>query len=683
VRIATDIGGTFTDLAYVDDGQLGLAKASSTPPNFDVGVLAALDKASGIDPARVVSFVHGSTLVINALTERSGVTTALLTTSGFRDILDIGRANRPDLYNLMYVKPTPMVPRHLRYEVRERMDYNGAVLTPLEEDDVLRAVEEATGKGARAIAVCFLHSYANPAHELRAAEVIKSAHPELVVTTSHDVTMEWREYERTSTAVLNAYVQPIVADYIERLEGGLASKGIAGKRFIMQSSGGSMSFRRACESPITMVESGPVGGVTGAAVIGKLIGIPDVVTMDIGGTTAKTSLIRDGEVPVTTDYRIERTPTWPGYPIKVPVVDIVEIGAGGGSIAGFDEAGKLMVGPKSAGAVPGPACYPEGGKLPTVTDANLIVGRINPEFFLGGEIPVSPERARQAMTLIGEPLSMSAEEAALGVIRLANANMVSAIKLVSVRRGHDPRDFALVAFGGGGSMHASELARALRIGQVVIPPAPGHFSAWGMLMTDVRRDWVRTRLLRPAEVNPDVLNGIWDELERTAGEYLTEEGAEGGDQRLTRSVELRYKGQEHTVKVAMPGGRLEEQDLDEVAGAFNAAHQRQYTFSLDTSIEYVTFHLTAFSTVANPEIPRLERRTGGGAEGALKGTRAVHFDHAGVHETPIYDRLRLLADDAIEGPAVIEEPAASTVVFPDQRVTVDEWGNLIIHTEAS
>jgi N-methylhydantoinase A len=681
LRVATDIGGTFTDLVFLDtsDGSIGLAKASTTPPDFERGVVDALEKARIDAASDVVSFAHGTTVVINALTERKGSVTALITTAGFRDVLEITRANRPDLFNLRFAKPAPFVERALRFEVRERLSYRGEVLVELDADDVRRATEAAVAAGAEAIAICFLHSYANPEHERRCAEIVRRTAPGVAVTMSHEISMEWREYERTSTAVLNAYVQGVAARYIDRLGGELDARGIRRQRFVMQSSGGTASFDRAKARPITLVESGPVAGIMGAAIIGETIGRPDVIALDIGGTTAKTSLIEHGKVKVTTEYRIGWEPASPGYPVKVPVVDIVEIGAGGGSIAWLDDAMGLHVGPRSAGAVPGPACYPNGGGEPTVTDANLIAGRIDPAYFLGGEIAVSVERARAAMSRIAEPLGVDVDEAALGVIRVANANMVNAIKLVSVRRGHDPRDFDLVAFGGGGSMHAAALASELRIARVIIPRAPGLFSAWGMLMTEERGDWVRTHVAQTDAVPLAELDGIWGELERSALEYFEADGAQADGVVLTRSADMRYKGQEHTVKVPVAAGAVGEAELAAVQDRFAALHERQYTFRLDVPVEFVNFHMTALRPHADSRVLQPRRRDGD-VGAALRGHRRVHFDHDGRHEAAIYEREALPTGRTVEGPAVIEEPAASTLVFPGQRFTLDDWSNVVIET---
>jgi N-methylhydantoinase A len=683
VRVATDIGGTFTDLVYVDEetGEFSLGKESSTPPNFEKGVIDALTTAGIDESSDVWSFVHGSTVVINAITERRGGLTALITTRGFRDVLEISRSNRPDLYNLRYAKPAPFVERYLRFEAGERVAHDGQVVRPLDEADVAAAVKRAVEHGVTAIAICFLHAYANPSHERRCAEIVREIAPEIFVTMSHEITMEWREYERTSTAVLNGYVQKTTATYIEKLRSSLEERGITERLFVMQSSGGTMPFEEAKRAPINLLESGPVGGVIGASVIGKLIGQPNVIALDIGGTTAKTSLIENGEVKITTDYRIERTPASPGYPVKVPVVDIVEIGAGGGSIAWLDKANGLNVGPQSAGAVPGPACYPEGGDQPTVTDANLIAGRIAPDYFLGGRIDVSVDRAKKAMETIAGPLGMSVEEAAIGVIRLANAKMMNAIKLVSVRRGYDPREFDMVAFGGGGSMHASAIATELKMARVIVPPAPAHFSAWGMLMTDLRADWVRTRVTTVRDSTVDEINGIYAEMEQTARDHFAAIGIGTDRLHVTYLGDMRYKGQEHTVRVSLPG-TVDAQDIAAVTERFHEMHEHSYTFRLDAPVEFVNFHLTAFGAVEKPKIATLPDPDGG-IEAALKGEREVDFDKHGRHTAAIYGRSALGAGLTIEGPAVVEDPAASTVVFPGQTLHVDEWGNLLIETGAT
>lgn len=685
MRIATDIGGTFTDLVHLDEdtGEIGLAKASTTPPFFERGVLDALAGAGMHQAEDVSSFIHGTTVVINTVTERTGAKTASIATRGFRDVLDITRSNRPGLYDLRYRKPQGFVPRHLCFEATERLSHRGVELVPLSEDDVLRAIELMRDEGVEAVAVCFLHAYVNPEHEIECGKILARGFPEVSVTLSHEVTREWREYERTSTAVLNAYVRPRTRSYLDALECGVDQLGIRDGLYVMHSGGGMMSFGQARATPINLLESGPVAGVVGAVAIGALTGHEDIIAFDVGGTTAKTSLVEAGEMKVTTEYRIDRTPFSPGYPVKIPVVDIVEIGAGGGSIAWLDATGVLNVGPRSAGAVPGPACYPDGGDKPTVTDANLIAGRINPSFFLGGRIAVSVARARNAMASVASPLGLDIDTTAMGVIKLADAKMVNAIRLVSVRRGHDPRDFALVAFGGGGSLHAAAMAMELQIGTVIVPPAPGHFSAWGMLMTDLQLNVVQTRVLRSDEIDASVLSETWEALEAEATERLEGEGrVDARAMRAVRAADMRYKGQEHTVTVPVSGARLDDAGVVELIDRFHELHQQRYTFRLDAAVELVTFRVTVVGTTAKPSLPSIATGTGD-PDSAVVERRVVDFGDWGRHETPIYRRERLLAGDAFSGPAIVDEPAANTVVFPGQRVNVDDWGCVVIRTEAA
>jgi N-methylhydantoinase A len=679
-RAAVDIGGTFTDLVHLDEGtgDIGLAKASTTPGRFEDGVMDAIAEAE-LDG--VAFLAHGTTVIVNALTERKGARTALITTRGFRDVLEIQKANRPDLYNLLYEKPRPFVARRLRLEVTERTSYKGEVLVPLREEEVRAAVAEARRQGAEAVAICFLHAYANPEHERRAAEIARQEWPEAAVTSSHELTNEWREYDRTSTVVLDAYVKPVASRYLAALADRLDGAGVpAHARYAMQSNGGVSRFEVAAQTPINLVESGPVGGVIGAAAIGELIGEDNLITLDIGGTTAKASLVERGAVRLTGDYHFERTPVFAGYPIKVPVVDIVEIGAGGGSIAWIDPAGALKVGPRSAGADPGPACYGWGGTEPTLTDANVIAHRINPDYFLGGRITLDVGRGRAALTPLAEALGVDDEDAALGVIRIANANMIHLLKLVSVRRGRDPREFAIVAYGGGGSMHACALAAELKVPRVIVPPHPGHFSAWGMLTSDLRHDAVQTHFARTDALEREELPGLWRGLEERLLARFEDEGVSPEQVTFMRSADMRYAGQEHTVNVPItdaPG----EGGIEEIEAQFHELHDQLYTFRLTSPIELVNLRLTGFGAVRKPELARIP--TNGDAQAALKGTRSVDFDELGRQESAAFERSRLGAGAELEGPAVIEEPAASTVVFPGQKLRVDEYGNLIIETEVA
>lgn len=683
MRVASDIGGTFTDLTYLDEetGEVGMMKVATTPANFAEGVVESLRKAE-LTVSDTNFFVHGSTVIINALTERKGVKTGLITTKGFRDVLEIGRANRPDIYNMYYTKPKPFVPRYLRLEAEERVNFKGQELVPLNEEDVRKAVETFKAEGVQAIAVCFLHSYANPSHEVECGEIINQLAPEIPVTVSHQITQEWREYERTSTAVLNSYVHPIARNYLDSLEGDLTGMGMGKNTLhVMQSNGGSATFEAGRSSPINLVESGPVAGVIGAAHIGQMLGEPNVISLDIGGTTAKTSLVENNTPRITTEYKIEHQRDYAGYPILVPTVDIVEIGAGGGSITWIDKAGALRVGPVSAGADPGPACFNWGGDQPTVTDANVLAGRINPFYCLGGTIPLDVSKAAVAISPIAKAFNMSVEEAAMGVIRIADANMINALKLVSVRRGYDPRDFVLIAFGGGGAMHAGALMRELRVKKVIIPTEPAVFSAWGMLMTDLRRDYIRTLITRTDQVEPHRLNGIYSDMEGQALQELAAEGVDEGDMAFQRFADMRYMGQEHTVKVPLPNGQITAEAMPDINERFHKLHEQTYTFRLETPVELVNYHVTALGHVKQPEIRKLDGGLGD-LSSAQKETRRVNFDELGFHESAIYERDLLPVGVSLRGPAVVEEPASTTVVFPDQKLTIDEYGFLHIEMAA-
>jgi N-methylhydantoinase A len=677
-----DIGGTFTDVVLFDEesGAVSAAKVSTTPANFADGVLAAIHTGR-IDPAAVVTFVHGTTVVINAITQRSGVKTALVTTAGFRDVLEIGRGNRPDMYNLKFHKPKPLVPRRLRFEVRERVGADGSVWTPLATEDLEAVVDSCQVEGVEAIAVCFLHAYAHPKHEEAAAAFLRARLPGVLVTASSEITREWREFERSSTAALNAYVQPILDGYLGDLENRLRAEGLTAPLFAMLSNGGTASFAAARKTPISLVESGPVAGVTGAALIGRIIDDCNIIALDIGGTTAKCSLIENGEVKITTDYRLEANSRSSGYPVKVPVVDIVEIGAGGGSIAWFDDGGALRVGPISAGADPGPACYGRGGSEPTITDALLIAGILNPDYFLGGHLPVDIALARAAYEPIARRLGVSIVEAAAGVIRVADEQTIDALKLISVRRGYDPRDFTLVTFGGGGPTHASALLDELGARRIAVPPFPGAFSAWGMLMTEPRVDRVQTRILPLDTADLTELECYFAAAEAEAISTLTAQGISPESiPTPRRSLDMRYRGQEHTVDVAVEAKIV--LDRARMTAAFHERHQRRYTFALqDTAVEIVNFRVTATASIARPTVGLTSPIRGGNPH---KGVRLVHFGHvqSSHHSepmsTPVYDRERLPTGFASPGPLIVEEPSTTTVVQPGQHLNVDDAGNLII-----
>lgn len=679
MRVATDIGGTFTDLVAVDDqGKTILTKSHTTPPNFEEGVIKVIQK-SGVCPQEIKDFIHGTTTIINALTERKGAKTALITTKGFRDVLEIARCNRPDLFNMVFAKPRPFIPRCLRKEVEERVSFDGKIVTPLNEDDIRTAVEYFKKEKVEAIAVCYINSYANDEHEKRTVELIRKLWPEVFVTSSIEVTKEWREYERTSTIALNSYVMPVASSYIDNLDRRLKEAGCHAKEYIMQSNGGTTTFEQAKQTPINMVESGPVAGVYGSAILGKMIGERNIIAFDVGGTTAKCSLIDNGEVKVTTEYRIERTESYAGYPIMAPVVDIVEIGNGGGSIAWIDEAGSLKVGPQSAGAVPGPVAYGIGGTEPTTTDACLVTGRLSAENF---DNQVDMDAVRAAIQeKVGDAFGMDTDEAAMSILRVAEANMYNALKLISVRRGYDPRDFTMVAFGGGGPMHCAYLAKELNIRKVIVPIAAPVFSAWGMLMTDVRHDYIQTNIRRMNEVSAEELNDMWEGLLSQAQEQFEKEDIPKENIVCNYIADMRYMGQEHTVKVNVPPIPWSEETKEEIIQRFHDTHEHFYTFRLtDTPTEIVNLHLVAYGRLTKPELAKIPPQEGP-VENAKKEIRKVYFAEDGWMDTPVYLREKLGRGAVLDGPVIVEEAAASAVAAKGQRITVDDYGNLIIETE--
>jgi len=686
IRVATDVGGTFTDLVYFEtDTATGrqtvrTAKSDTTPPNFEQGVLNVLAKAD-VDPADIAFFAHGTTVVINALTERKGARTALITTEGFRDVLEIARGNRPDFFNLQYVKPQPFVPRYLSREVPGRIAYTGEERSPLDLSGLPAILKDFRAEGVEAIAICLLHSYADPRHEEAVAAEIRRLWPEVSVVASHQITREWREYERASTAVLSAYVQPVASRYLGRLEDGLASKDFGGQLYVMQSNCGVDSLAATREIPITMVESGPASGFWGAAELGRIIGEPNVLALDIGGTTAKCSLIENGHVKIMTDYWIERDRTSSGYPIMVPVVDLVEIGNGGGSIAWVDDFGKLHVGPQSAGAKPGPAAYARGGTQATTTDANLALGRIDKDYFCGGTITADMKAVDGALGALAEKLGIAPIEAARGIVRIANNNMINALKLVSLNRGHDPRDFTLVAFGGGGAMHAVALATELGMKKVVIPRGASVFSAWGMMMSDLRRDYFVTRLIEGGDARTAALSALVEETRDRALRQFEAEGVAADKVKLVPFIKCRYQNQEHAVEVELPATFVDDAAIQSMIDHFHTAYEREYTYRLDAPVEIVGLHLVASAEVGKLEMIALPS-TGATVEQAVKGRRDVDYALEGVHPATIYDLEKLEPGMSFAGPAILEDPGTTVVIHPGNRVSIDAYGNTHIELGA-
>lgn len=680
IRVATDIGGTFTDLVYVtSEGEVGTAKSHTTPAQFEKGVMDVIE-AKHISPTEFISFVHGTTIVINAITERKGAKVALLTTEGFRDILEIGRGTRPDYFDLAYPKPKPFVPRYLRREVPERINYKGAESKPLDLSGLPGIIADFRAEGVEAIAISFINSYANPIHEEATLTKVKQLWPEISAVASYQITREWREYERTNTAVLSAYVQPIAHRYLDRLTDCLYGAGMTCTPYIMQSNCGVDTIKSARQIPITMIESGPASGVWGAAALGRLIGELNAIAIDIGGTTAKCGLITKGEVKLNTNYMVERTETSAGYPVMVPVIDLVEIGNGGGSIAWVDEFQRLHVGPQSAGAVPGPVAYARGGVEATTTDANLALGCINPNYFCGGTMIADMNGVNTALDKLAGTLHTNRQEVARGIVRIANNNMVNTIKLISVNRGHDPRDFTLIAFGGGGGMHACALAKELGIKKVVIPRLSGVFSAWGMLLSDLRRDYLQTQIVELNGVEgASQINTALSMLEEQAIQEFAAENIDRSRVHFIRYGRCRYQNQEHSVEITLPNGIITTNQIEAIREQFDSEYEREYTYRLPAPAELVGYHLIAIAEVDKLK-PEKHPKTGRKLLDAIKGEREVDFVESGIHQATIYDGDALEPGMSFTGPAIIEEADTTVVIPPDLACSMDDYDNYCIQS---
>ena len=674
MRIAVDIGGTFTDLVAVDDnGQVYRSKSLTTPEDLARGIADCLSHAK-IDVAGAGFFVHGSTVTINAVLERKGAKTGLITTKGFRDVYEIGRGNRPEGYNLFFKRPVPLVPRDLRLEVDERLYATGEVLTRLDEQSAASTIAALKAAEVESIAVCLLHSYANPIHEKRMGELLREQFPQAYVSLSHEILREFREYERTSTTALNSYVGPLASRYLRSLEKMLGDGGFRGTFRVMQSNGGVMSAETAKKMPVTMMESGPVAGVIAAACLGESLDCRQIISFDMGGTTAKSSLIKDFHPEVTGSYYVGGYVT--GHPMMLPVVDIVEVGNGGGSIAWIDPAGGLKIGPQSAGAAPGPACYGKGGSEPTVTDANLIVGRIDPEYFLGSGIRLQRDKAAAAITnKIAWPLGMSLEEAALGILTIANFNMSLSVRAVSVEKGYDPRDCALVPSGGGGALHAMAIARELSVPRVIIPPMPAHFSALGMLLADLKHDYVRTYVRELAETSGVEIAEAFAVLEESATETLAEEGSKPEQMALRRFLDMRYRGQEYTLPVPITEDLHRLTDFRAIRARFDELHQAHYGHSAPKEpVMMVNLRLSALGKTEN-KLPLAAASSE--EDRGVRGRRPVIFENTPV-ECPIYLRSGFKSGDNLEGPAVIEDIGATILLYPGDKMQVNGFGHLVI-----
>jgi N-methylhydantoinase A len=677
--VAVDIGGTFTDLVAYDDESRSVVftKSPTTYDNFVAGVLDCFAKAK-LDPGAASFVNHGTTLVINALIQRKGAKAALVTTRGFRDVLEIARGNRPDPFDLHYRRDDPLIPRVLRFEIEERIGSKGEIVVPLDAGALPPLAEKLKALGVEAVAVFFMNSYANPQHEEQAAQTLRDLLPGVYVTCSTELTREWYEYERTSTVAANAYVGPQVSTYVRRLEGDLGDKGFRGSLFMMGSNGGLLSVDRTCRQPVGLVESGPIGGCIGAAAYADALGHKNVIAFDMGGTTAKCALVENGRFSVDSIYYAGGYVK--GFPIKSSVINIVEVGSGGGSIAWLDPQKRLHVGPQSAGSSPGPACYGRGGREPTVTDANLVLGRLNAERFLGGEFTLDAEAARAAIKRIAEPLGYTGRdgfiEVADGILSIATVIMGGAIKQVSVEHGLDPREFTLFCYGGGGPLHASALARELSIPRVLIPPEPGNFSAIGMLLADARLDVSKTFVGALTDKTVATLNEAFAEMEAEARAALNREfGA--GDVLFERHAEMRYVGQRHNIKVPVRNTEA----LEDIRSDFDREYKRRYGHAdARARAEIQALHLSAFTRLRRPDLHRLPRPEAPQRPGAA---RPVYFGGHGLVEAKVFDRASLPIGFAADGPAVIDEYGSTTLVWPGDRFAIGELHEIVVECRSA
>jgi N-methylhydantoinase A len=672
IFVAVDIGGTFTDLIGFDDeaGAFLQAKSLTTPADLGQGVIDCI-RQSGVTPGAIAELIHGSTIAINTLIERKGARTGLVVTRGTRDVYIIGRGNRPESYNLFFRKHRPLVSRRLTLEVEERLLSSGEVETPLKKASVVEACKALKAAGVEAVAVCFLHSYANPDHERIAGAMIRKAMPDAYLSLSHDILREYREFERMSTTVVNAYIGPKVGGYVKNLKSSLGGIGFRGDLSIMRSNGGVMTPEVATERPVAMMESGPVGGIIASARVGAALGFPNVISFDMGGTTAKASLIREGEPTLAPGYYVGGYAG--GHPVMLPMIDVVEVGAGGGSIAWRDDIGALKVGPQSAGADPGPICYRGGGSEPTITDANVVLGRLDPDNFLGGTMKLDAESARRGIEAkVAKPLKLDAVAAAQAIVEIAIAKMSLAVREVSVAKGYDPRDFALVASGGAGPLHVCAIARELFVPTVIVPLFPSHFSALGMLLADERHDFIRTVYSDLAGVDFAKLVAVHDEMVADARTSLRH----GKDAQHQIRLDIRYVGQEFTLSVPVTLEQLKRGDRNGIRTAFDELYERRYAHhSPEESVEMVNIRLNAVGKRPSLAFPGLAATSAA----VPSVERLVYFSSA---EKPlaakVYRRENLGANVEITGPALIQEHGTTTVLFENDKCRVADSGEIVI-----
>ena len=687
-RVGVDIGGTFTDIVFLgDDGAVLARKVASTPDDYSRGVLEGVRggvRELGIQPAAVSEISHGFTVATNAIIENKGANTALITTEGFRDILELRRNRVPRLYDLNYEKPPSLVKRQLRLEVRERLNFQGEVLRPLETADVDRAIERIAREGVESVAVCLLHSYANPEHERYIAQALRDRLPQVNLTLSSELLPEMKEYERTSTTVINGYVRPVVERYLGLLTEGLQDMGITVPLSIMQSNGGLATSGIAMEKPVYCIESGPAAGVVGAYHLGDRLGVENLMTLDMGGTTAKACIIENGEIlqapesevggDISVGHRLLRGS---GHILRVPAIDLAEVGAGGGSIASVDSSGSIRVGPQSSGAVPGPACYRLGGRDATVTDADVLLGYLNPYHLLGGDFPIDRELAREAVTRnVALPLGLSEIDAAHGIHLLVNSNMARALRAVSSERGRDPRRFVLFSFGGSGPVHAAGLAEMLDITRLVVPPFPGVFSSFGLLVANVEHHFVQTYFKTFDQLDLAEFSGILERLWDEGRNQLRTEGFDDTSQEIVTQVDMKYVGQVSELSVFMPTERITQQTLQDLGEAYDREHFQTFGYQTDAPYQLVNVRVIARGISSESRVPERLELPRSGNQGPSQ--RPVYFGaNRGWVDTPVVDRA-YVARNPGSGPMIIEEYDSTTVVPPGWQASVDRWQNILL-----
>ncbi len=679
--VGVDVGGTFTDVTLVDsnNGEIKNHKVSSTPDDPSKAIMRGIREILEMNRVAVEDvqyLAHGTTVATNALIERKGAVTGLIVTEGFRDLLEIGRQTRPSLYNFFAEKPEPVIPGNLRYEVRERLLANGEVYRAVDEVSLHKAIQDLKDKGVEAIAVCFLFSYLNPEHEKVAVETIKHQFPEVFVSASHELVPEFREYSRLSTTALNAYLGPVMRNYMENFLNSVKDYGIPVEPYITQSNGGIISIQESVSSPLRTAVSGPAAGVVAAKNLGELTGFKNMITFDMGGTSADFSLIEDGEPKISMEREVE------GFPARIPMLDIHACGAGGGSIAYIDTGGALKVGPESAGSTPGPATYGRGGTKPTVTDANVLLGRLNPKEILGGRMSLDLDAAKLAIKEhICDKSQLTLDEATAGIISVVNANMSRAIRLISIQKGHDPRDFTLVSFGGAGGLHCSALAKELNIPRVLIPPSPGTFCSLGLLVTDVRTDYVSSTLKEASPHNMNFVADQFKELKEEGIKLLDKEKIPESKRKYELVIDMRFKGQNYEIPIPVEWDEITPFGLTALRERFIDQHEKIYGYAKkDGVLEFVNYRLTAVG-----QLPKATFNKSSNTSDSAKHreTRQVFFteiDEPGYYETKIFARGDLQPGNKVQGPLIVEQMDTTILVLPKQTVEVDEYGNLIINT---